>query len=38
MPGLARLDAPGVLYHVMGRGIEKREIFLNDSDRSDFIS
>jgi len=28
MPRLARLDAPGVLHHVMGRGIEKRKIFL----------
>ncbi len=26
MPRLARLDAPGVLHHVMGRGIEKRKI------------
>ena len=38
MPRLARLDAPGVLHHVMGRGIEKKEIFLNETDRHDFIS
>ncbi len=25
MPRLARLDAPGVLHHVMGRGIEPGE-------------
>jgi len=37
MPRLARLDAPGVLHHVMGRGIERREIFRSDIDRSDFI-
>lgn len=37
MPRLARLDAPGVLHHVMGRGIEKRKIFLDDADRNDFI-
>ena len=37
MPRLARLDAPGVLHHVMGRGIERREIFLSDTDRNDFI-
>jgi len=37
MPRLARLDAPGVLHHVMGRGIERREIFRNDIDRNDFI-
>jgi len=38
MPRLARLDAPGVLHHVLGRGIEKRKIFLNDKDRVDFIN
>ncbi len=37
MPRLARLDAPGVLHHVMGRGIERREIFRSDIDRNDFI-
>ena len=38
MPRSARLDAPGVLHHVMGRGIEKRPIFLADEDRNDFLS
>jgi len=38
MPRLARLDAPGVLHHVMGRGIEKNNIFLNKKDRNDFIN
>jgi putative transposase len=38
MPRLARLDAPGVLHHVMGRGIEGREIFLSNKDRTDFIA
>ncbi len=37
MPRLARLDAPWVLHHVMGRGIERRKIFWNDKDRVDFI-
>jgi len=37
MPRLARLDAPGVLHHVMGRGIERRKIFLSNIDRNDFI-
>jgi len=37
MPRLARLDAPGVLHHVMGRGIERKEIFFSDADRSDFL-
>lgn len=38
MPRTARLDAPGVLHHVIGRGIEKRKIFLTDQDRNDFLS
>jgi hypothetical protein len=37
MPRLARLDAPGILHHAMGRGIDGKEIFNNDTDRSDFI-
>ncbi len=36
MPRLARLDAPGVLHPVMGRGIERRKIFRSDIDRNDF--
>ena len=38
MPRLARIDVPGVLQHVMGRGIERRKISLNDVDRTDFIN
>jgi hypothetical protein len=34
---LVRLDAPDVLHHVIGRGIEKRKIFLNEIDRNGFI-
>lgn len=37
MPRLARLDAPGVLHHVIGRGIEQRKIFLSDIDRNDSL-
>ena len=37
MPRTARLDAPGVLHHVMIRGIERRRIFRNNKDREDFI-
>ena len=37
MPRTARLDAPGVLHHVMIRGIERREIFRNNTDRENFI-
>ena len=37
MPRQARLDAPGVLHHVMGRGIERGRIFWDDWDKEDFI-
>jgi len=37
MPRTARLDAPGVLHHVIIRGIERRKIFRNNKDREDFI-
>ena len=37
MPRLARLDAPGVLHHIMIRGIERRKIFRSNKDRDDFI-
>jgi putative transposase len=37
MPRQARLDAPGVLHHIMARGIEQRKIFRDDRDREDFV-
>ena len=37
MPRQARIDIPGLLQHVIVRGIERRKIFLNDEDRQDFI-
>jgi len=37
MPRQARLDAPGLLQHVMARGIERREIFKDDKDRELFL-
>jgi putative transposase len=37
MPRSARLDAPGVLHHIMIRGIEKRKIFRDDNDRENFL-
>jgi len=37
MPRLARLDAPGVLHHLMIRGIERCKIFWSDQDREDFL-
>ena len=33
----ARIDLPGLLYHVMLRGIERREIFVWKEDKEDFI-
>jgi REP element-mobilizing transposase RayT len=38
MPRLARLDAPGILYHVIGRGIERKAIFFCDEDCDDFVA
>jgi hypothetical protein len=35
-PKVARLDAPGVLHHIMIRGIERGKIFLNSKDYEDF--
>ena len=37
MPRQRRLDAPGLLQHVMARGIERREIFHDDKDRNSFL-
>src|SRR5574341_2146004 len=37
MPRGPRLDAPGILHHVMARGIERTLIFRTDDDREDFI-
>lgn len=37
MPRQARLDAPGTLHHVMGRGIEGTKIFRSRFDCNDFI-
>ena len=38
MPRTARLDLPGLLQHVMVRGIERRDIFLDDADREAFCA
>jgi hypothetical protein len=38
MPRGPRLDAPGVLQHVMVRGLERRAIFRDDRDRRDFLA
>jgi REP element-mobilizing transposase RayT len=38
MPRKARIDAPGALHHIICRGIERRKIFSDDTDRDEFIS
>jgi hypothetical protein len=37
MPRRERLDIPGLLQHVIVRGIEKRKIFLDDEDLEFFV-
>lgn len=37
MPRKARIDAPGALHHIIVRGIEKRNIFKDNSDRQSFV-
>jgi hypothetical protein len=38
MPRQSRLDIPGLLQHVIVRGIERTAIFLDDEDRSRFLA
>jgi len=38
MPRTSRLDVTGILQHVIVRGIEKRDIFLDDGDRRSFLA
>ncbi|MBP9127542.1 MAG: transposase [Elusimicrobia bacterium] len=38
MPRQARLDFPGLLHHVIARGIERRPIFNSPTDYADFLS
>jgi len=37
MPRTARIDAPDLLHHVRVRGVEQRNIFLDDIDRNDLL-
>ena len=37
MPRQARIDAPGACHHIICRGIERRKIFLDDTDRDRFL-
>jgi REP element-mobilizing transposase RayT len=38
MPRKARLDTPGVLHHIITRGIERRKIFKDDQDRANLLN
>jgi putative transposase len=38
MPRRSRLDATGILHHVIIRGIERKRIFSDDDDRDDFLN
>ncbi|NVN98927.1 MAG: transposase [Geobacteraceae bacterium] len=38
MPRQPRLDIPDILHHVIVRGIERRDIFVDDTDKERFVS
>ena len=38
MPRSKRINVTGGVYHVITRGIERREIFKDDTDRKEFLS
>ena len=37
MPRRSRIDAPGALHHIIPTGIERKAIFRDDRDRTDFL-
>lgn len=37
MPRQLRVQYPGAMYHVMSRGNQRKDIFLDDVDRQDFL-
>jgi putative transposase len=37
MPRKMRVQYPGAMYHVMSRGDQRDDIFLDDADRYDFL-
>jgi REP-associated tyrosine transposase len=37
MPRKARIDAPGALHHIIVRGIERKAIFKDRTDRVNFL-
>jgi len=38
MPRTARLDIPCHLYHITARGVERRDLFIDDQDRESFLT
>ena len=38
MPRTARIDHPGLLQHVIARGVERRQIFKDHQNREKFLS
>jgi len=38
MPRKSRIDAPGALHHVIGRGINRNKIFSDKTDYKEFLS
>ena len=37
MPRKSRIDAPGALHHIIARGIERSDIFRDNTDRNNFL-
>ncbi len=37
MPRRSRIDAPGALHHIIGRGSDRQRIFTDDADRDNFL-
>jgi putative transposase len=37
MPRKSRIDAPAALHHIIARGVERKPIFRDDSDRNNFL-
>jgi REP element-mobilizing transposase RayT len=38
MPRKTRIDAPGALHHIIARGIERKKVFRDDTDRVEFLA
>jgi REP element-mobilizing transposase RayT len=38
MPRKARIDAPGALQHIICRGIERRNIYIDNADKNNFVT